>query len=148
MDQIVITKQELNPKNHPVTKIQEDNLSRLFYAMNKIREAYGKPMVVTSGFRSMAEHEDIYIRNGAIEHSKLTGEIVIRRGRKFPTQSAHLAGAACDIRDTDGKLAGWVKDNLKLMEQLGVYLEDFSCTKGWVHFQVTPPKSGNRVFMP
>jgi hypothetical protein len=48
----VITREEMNPKGYALTAEQEMNQQALFNAMNVIRAAYGKPMIVTSGVRS------------------------------------------------------------------------------------------------
>lgn len=144
----MITLQELNPKNRPLTEEQAANLTDLLVKINVVRAAYGKPMVPTSGFRSWEEHVDIYIRNGSIDFNPLDGSIKLRRDKKFPKKSSHLDGNAVDIRDRDGKLWGWLMDNFKLLEEQGLYLEDKSRTPYWVHFQRVPPKSGNRIFLP
>jgi hypothetical protein len=34
------------------------------------------------------------------------------------------------------------------MEEAGLWMEDFSATKTWLHVQITPPASGNRFFKP
>lgn len=144
----MISKQELNPNNCKLSPEQEVNFEQLYLVMNEIRSYYGKPMIVTSGVRSWNSHVDIYVRNGAIEFNPIDGSIKVRRGRKFPTKSAHLDGAACDISDPQGLLAGWCKANLDFLAELGVYVEDPSVTKGWCHFQVYSPSSGNRIFIP
>jgi len=133
----MITLKELNPNGYPLTKVQEDNLSRLFYAMNEIRKQYGKPMIVTSGVRSLEDQT-------RIDACRIVG------GKKAGPRlgSAHLQAAACDVWDREGTLWRFVRDNLKLMEQLGVYLEDRSKTPTWCHFQILRPKSGNRIFLP
>jgi uncharacterized protein YcbK (DUF882 family) len=124
---MAISIQELNPHGYDTTPEQDANLATLFDRINKVRDAWGKPMIVTSGLRSQADQQRI---NPSAPKSK------------------HLLGAACDIQDTDGSLAQWVKDNMTLMEKIGFWFEDFNHTKGWVHFQVLPPASGNRVFIP
>jgi hypothetical protein len=63
-------------------------------------------------------------------------------------KSNHLFGRAVDFADGDGKLKKWILANIKLMEEIGLYMEDFAATKTWVHFQINPPKSGNRFFKP
>jgi hypothetical protein len=63
-------------------------------------------------------------------------------------KSNHLFGRAVDFADGDGKLKKWILENIKLMEEIGLYMEDFNATKTWVHFQINPPKSGNRFFKP
>lgn len=123
----MISAKELNPHGYDPTPEQAEHLAVLLERINKVREAWGKPMIVTSGLRS--EADQARINPGA-------------------PKSKHLLGAAVDILDQDGKLAEWVKEHLDLMEEIGFWFEDFSSTVGWVHFQVMPPKSGKRVFLP
>lgn len=111
----------------------QQNLQELCKAMNIIREAYGQPMIVTSGYRSLAQHKRIY------SEKKIT---------KVPMGSAHLTGEACDIFDPQGKLKEWVLNNVDMLEKLNLYCEDFESTKNWTHFQSRAPKSGNRFFKP
>jgi len=113
----------------------QNNLNDLLVKINKVRVAYGKPMIVTSGLRTTKHHLEIYARKGIYPP-------------KVPMKSNHLSGRAVDFSDSDGKLKAWVKDNIKLMEEIGLWLEDFSATKTWCHFQINPPKSGNRFFLP
>ena len=113
----------------------QDNLKELHKRINIVRLAYGKPMIVTSGLRTLKHHLEIYARKGIYPP-------------KVPMKSNHLSGRAVDFSDSDGKLKAWVKDNVKLMEEVGLWLEDFSATKTWCHFQINPPKSGNRFFLP
>ena len=113
----------------------QDNLKELHKRINIVRLAYGKPMIVTSGLRTLKHHLEIYARKGIYPP-------------KVPMKSNHLSGRAVDFSDSDGKLKAWVKDNIKLMEEIGLWLEDFSATKTWCHFQINPPKSGNRFFLP
>lgn len=123
----MITLQELNPRNYKPTSEQATNLAILLERMNEVRKLWGKPMVITSGLRSQADQASI--------------------NPKAP-KSKHLMGQACDVRDSDGSLAAWIKAHMKEMEAIGLWFEDFAYTKGWVHFQIVPPKSGNRVFIP
>lgn len=114
----------------------QHNLEELLKKVNIIRAAYGKPMTVTSGYRSMQDHLRIYSQKGITDKSKI------------PMASNHLYGKAVDIGDADGKLKEWVKANVAILEQAGLYCEDFAYTKTWVHFQIVPPKSGKRFFIP
>lgn len=127
----MITLNELNPKNYELTEEQKANLAMLLEAMNAVRTAYGKPMIVNSGVRSQ-EDQDKLIKQGATKAKK----------------SNHLTGLAVDIRDTDGKLWEWCNANIPLLENLGLYLEDRLATPTWVHFQLVAPKSGKRIFKP
>lgn len=117
------------------------NLKILLEKMNKVRAAYAKPMTPTSGLRTMADHLRIY------------EDIAKKKGEKFdkskvPMKSTHLFGQAVDIFDPKRELQKWVKENIKLMEEIGLWFESFDYTSNWVHFQIIPPKSGNRFFVP
>jgi uncharacterized protein YcbK (DUF882 family) len=102
--------------------------------VQKLRTAYGKAMKITNCYRSLAHHLRIYKDKG-ITDKKL-----------IPMKSKHLEGLAVDIADPDGKLMSWVKANVAVLEELGLWCEDG--TKGWLHCQSVAPKSGKRFFMP
>lgn len=110
------------------------NLKELHMKINKLRKRYGKPLIVTSGLRSIKHHIEIYKK----EHP----------GQDPPMGSKHLYGLAVDIRDRKGKLKEWCKNNEDFLVEEGFYMEEFSYTPNWVHFQIRPPKSGNRYFKP
>jgi hypothetical protein len=105
----------------------QNNLKELLEKMNKIRTLWAKPMTVTSGLRSSTDQQRI---NPSAPKSK------------------HLLGLACDISDTDGSLMIWILNNLLLMQNVGLYFEDFRYTPNWIHFQAVPPTSGKRIFIP
>lgn len=137
----MITLQELNPRNLPLTPDQEDNLRRHHANLQKFRGIYGKPMVVTSGVRD--EQRQI--------------EIDTLAGRRPRLGSRHIQGDATDFRDTDGSLGQYCLDNLHVLEACGLYLESPAYTvtydadgtaHRWVHLQSFPPRSGKRVFQP
>lgn len=128
----MISKDELlkgRDKQYPDDYSQEisDNLDALLIPLNKIREAYGKPMTVTSGWRPPAINAST---PGAAAKSK------------------HMIGLACDIADADGAIMRWVLANLDLMKDLGIYMEDWKWTPTWTHFQLGPPNSKKRIFVP
>lgn len=119
----------------------QGNLMILLERINKIRTAYGKPMSVSSGYRSMEDHIAIY--------KKIAGQKrIVFDESKVPKASKHLYGQAVDIADPDESLAKWVRENVKLLEEIGLWIEDQEYTKGWEHFQCLPPKSGKRFFIP
>ncbi len=132
-----ISIRELNPKGVELTSQMHANLSALFGKMNRIRDEWGKSMTVTSGVRSLADHKRIYA-----DIARRNGSAVVR----VPMGSKHLIAAACDIADPDGSLMAWCKANVPLLEQIELWIEDG--TKGWVHFQISPPASGKRFFKP
>lgn len=119
----------LNPKNRPLTTEQSQNLEELFLVMSHIEAEYGKPLVVTSGFRSVEDETRIDPSHPG---------------------SMHTEGAACDILDPDdtSPLWSWIMMNLDLMIELDVYLEDRNSCKAHCHFQIFPPASGKLIFKP
>lgn len=118
---------ELNSHGHPTTPEIDKNLSILLERINRVRAAYGVPMTVTSGLRSLEQQ--------------------MRVNPKAP-KSKHLSGEAVDILDQSGKLKTWVKENIALIEEIGLWMEDFLSTPNWCHFQIVPPASGHRFFIP
>lgn len=120
----MIELRELNPHGRPTTPEIDTNLQKLVEALNVVRLAYGKPMVVTSGLRSQADQA---------------------RVNPSAPKSKHLIGAAADIAD-DGSLKVWLIAHPEVLERAGLWCEQG--TVGWVHFQVIPPGSGHRWFLP
>src|SRR5574343_1742626 len=119
----MISKQELlqgRDKTFASEYTQEisDNLDTLLVKLNVIRAAYGKPMVVTSGFRPASI-------NGMIKGAA--------------PKSNHMIGCAADFNDTDGSLFFWCLNNLQLLKDHGFYLLDPRWTRskngGWLHMQ-------------
>lgn len=133
-------------KNQPCPPELEENLAGLLKAMNIIRSAYGKPMIVSSGYRSRDRQIEIYANKAC--QKQFPFENGVFEMSKVPLESSHLYCTACDIADANGKLKKWVKKNEALLEKAGLYCEDFAYTKTWVHFQTTRPKSGKRFFIP
>lgn len=125
-----ITKEEILMGRAVESELPEDlqqNLQILWEKISEVRLAYGKSMIVASGYRTPA-----------------INEATANSGKN----SWHMKCAAVDIRDTTGDLWSWVMDNLQLMKDLGLYMEDRRHTSTWVHFQIYPPKSGHRIFLP
>ena len=112
------------------------NLQELLIRINKVRKLWANPMIVTSGLRSMGDHLRIYKNKG------------ITDTKKIPMRSKHLYGQAVDISDPKQKLQAWCKANEAALVEIGMWMEDFSATSNWVHFQIVPPGSGKRFFMP
>ena len=103
------------------------NVDELLVVLNKVRAAYGKPMTVSSGWRPAA------INSNTSGSAK---------------SSLHMQGLACDFRDDDRSIMKWVLNNLQLMQDLGIYIEDFRWTKNWCHMGIRAPASKNRIFVP
>lgn len=119
---------------------QQHNLEDLQKAVNLVREKWGKPMVVTSGYRSMSEHLRIYSVINARRRAENLPPV------KVPLGSAHLSGNACDISDPNLALTEWLKQNPSVLADAGLWCEEGN--SNWVHFQIVPPVSGHRWFLP
>ena len=136
----MISLAELNPKNFPVNEEQEKNSLILLVRINQVRAKWGKPMIVTSGLRSLEDHIRIY-KEIAEKSKKEFDE------SKVPMGSLHLKFAAVDISDPDGSLYDWCVSNKAFLAEVGLWMEIKDSQKR-VHFQIYPPKSGDRFFKP
>ena len=139
---MAFTKEEIIGKDRKwedVPKEHQDNILELMSKLNKVRYKWGKPMITTSGYRYWADHVRIY-KQKAEREGKVFDESTIPKGSK------HLFGLACDIYDPELKLTKWLKNNPKILEEIGLWCEEGN--SNWVHFQIRPPKSGNRWFLP
>ena len=113
---------------------EQHNLEDLRERVNKVRLAYGKPLMVTSGFRTLQQHLRIYSQKGITDQTKI------------PMRSNHLVGKAVDFSDPKREFYHWLLAHQDLFADCGLYMEEG--TVGWVHLQAIPPKSGRRVFLP
>ena len=122
---------------YPLTEEMEQNLEELIYAMSRVREAYGKPLVCSSGYRPS-------------QYNSSAG------GAKL---SAHQDCQAVDILDVDGLFANWCMNNIYKLKEAGILaMEDPRYTmilnskgeriSGWVHLQIRPTSSRTFVFIP
>ncbi len=123
----MISLKELNKHGYPISSEVEDNLIILCDRLNKIQQACGLVMAVTSGLRSEEDQQRI---------------------NPFAMHSKHLLGQAADIYDQEKKLQEWCLANIDRLEGIGLWCEAFAYTPTWVHFQIVPPKSGTRFFIP
>lgn len=64
------------------------------------------------------------------------------------TRSNHMLGKAVDVADPDGRIDAWAssKEGEKWLTEIGLWMEHKSATPRWAHFQIVPPRSGNRYF--
>lgn len=110
------------------------NMETLLKKMNVLREAWNKPMTVTSGYRTIQEHLRIY------SEKKVPQD-------KIPMSSAHLSGEAIDIYDPGLLITKWLKeDDSSRLQALDLYCEEGN--SNWVHLSTRKPKSGKRWFLP
>jgi|SRR5579859_2510870 len=126
-----LTEKDLNPHDYPLTSEIAANLEELAVRLNKAQAAYGKQFIVTSGLRSNAQQQALIVS-----------------GKSDAQHSKHLTGQAADIYDPDGELKAWILLNLPTVEEIGFWFEAFASTPNWVHFQIVPPGSGERFFIP
>lgn len=107
----------------------QHNLEELLVRVNKVRAEWGKPLRVTSGFRTAQDQARI---NPRVKASK------------------HMIGAAVDFADPDGSFYQWLHDEPEHMIRADLYGE--LGTHGWVHLQFLPFGSykpgGTRWFRP
>jgi hypothetical protein len=118
-------------KLEDLTPEQVGNINTLIPKINELLERYGKPVKMTSGYRSPADQQRI--------NPKAPG-------------SMHTRGAAIDLWTDDKSFTYWVLMHLDYLIELGLYIEDPSHTSkglgGWIHCQIIPPRSGRRIFIP
>lgn len=127
----MIQRSELNKHNYPTTPEIDANLDTLLERINVVRAGFGKPMSVTSGLRNQEKQEQL-----------------INLGKSHTMTSKHLYGQAVDIYDPEQELQTWCYDNIERLEAIGLWCEAFQATPNWVHFQIVPPRSGHRFFVP
>lgn len=137
----MITKRELFKRPIKIPPEHDANIDKLLIEVNKLRLAYGKPLQVSSGYRSMQEHLAIYAAKGITDQ------------KKIPMQSNHLKGLAVDLVTIDEPIKNLhdfvkklVEDESEVVENL--WFEDFAYTPQWCHIQCVSPKSGRKFFKP
>lgn len=65
--------------------------------------------------------------------------------------SNHIIALACDIRDATGAFPRWCSHQAGaggLLEQRGLWMENWHWTPTWAHLQPVPPHSGKREYIP
>lgn len=101
----------------------QHNIDELLKCVNKLRDAWGKPLIVTSGLRTMNQHLRIYSEMNIFPPN-------------VPMKSRHLTGNAVDFADPTGNLYTWALLNEAGLEEWGLWAE--AGTKGWLHVQNVP----------
>lgn len=110
----------------------KQNLKQLLDVLHDFETIYGKPLVVSSGYRT-AEHNTAI---GGAPHSN------------------HLLGKACDFADSDGAIDAWCTAHPDVLAKLGLWQEHPDATKGWCHLDtsnrpiVARPGCTSRQFRP
>lgn len=115
------------PIDYPPPQATIAHAEDLLVRLNRLVMYWERPITISSGYRPAAINDRI---NGASKSSH------------------HIICAAADLVDKDGKLAAFCMNDLPMLEHLGLWMEHPESTKCWVHLQIFPPRSGNRVFRP
>ncbi len=119
-----------------------DNLKVLFGKMDKVREFFGKPIIVHICFRSMQYHLDLYKRIN--EKRKANG----LPEQNVPMASGHLKGQAVDFHVKD-MTCDQVKKKIlddKMLDIWIMRMEDNGAGAGWVHLDIKPKGPSGRFF--
>lgn len=111
-------------KTYPITHDMAQNMADLLARINFLIAKLGINTVVTSGYRPDAINKQV---GGA-------------------KKSNHTQCMAVDLKDSCGSIGKLLVNNVKLLEELGLFLESPEHTKGWVHLDTKQRK--NRVFIP
>lgn len=114
-------------RKYTLTPDLEANAEETVDKINQLLDAFGESRKVRSGWRPP--------------------EINQATTNAAP-KSRHMSCEACDLDDPEGDLDEWALAHPEILQQIGLWQEHPSATKSWAHFQIVPPKSGNRVFFP
>lgn len=105
---------------------------RILEVADKLREAWGSGIRVTSGAR--CENYTKYLQ---------------MHGVPAATRSAHIEGLALDLRPTNGKLREFQEFVRLKLGELKIRMEDPEHTSQWCHVDLRPVAPGkSRVFKP
>lgn len=102
------TADKLGIDNTPTDETIIDNINYSLTRLNEIRESYGKPIIISSGYRCQALNEAV----GGVKDSK------------------HQEGLAVDLK-WDTKLLEFITDNM----QFDKLIREKSGKTRWIHIQ-------------
>ena len=108
----------------PITKEQEDNANELLRRVGLLFAEIGVSPDLTSGYRP------------AGINAKIGGA----------KRSAHMTCEAGDWENIENKVSDLI--SISLLRKYDLYMEDPRYTRGWLHLQSRPTRSGNRIFIP
>lgn len=94
--------------------------------LGSLEEAFGSPIVLTSGYRPPEINATVPGAKHADAHEKCMG---------------------ADLRDLGKELSKWCLANLLVLETIGLWMEAPGSAQNHVHVQTYAPKSGRRVFI-
>jgi len=124
------TEKEVNPNNYPLTEELKQNLQKLIIKMDVVRDTLGKPIIVTSCLRALADQQRI---------------------NPTAPKSAHLEGLAIDfvvkgmtvdevldILQPSCHIMGFALENNGSVKRIKENGGNVSQPRNWVHLQVKP----------
>jgi len=127
--------EDLNFHKFPTTPIIDSNLLTLYQRLKQVEAKWiefgGPEFICTSGLRSESLQAQL-----------------IKEGKTAALKSKHLTGCAADIHDEDGLIKEWLVANPEILIAASLWCESIPYTPGWCHFQIVPPGSGHRWFIP
>lgn len=118
---------------------QVANLNTIVPRANELLETFGEYRGVNSGYRRLEDHLRIYKEKA--RKARVPFDV-----SKVPMGSGHLTCRAIDLEDKDGRLYKFCKNNIPLLEKIGLWCEERQ--GGWLHCQIFKPRSGKRFFNP
>lgn len=107
-----------------VSPAVEQNAKTLATRVSALLLLFGFNRKLTSGFRDVASN---------------------RKLKNASPFSKHLTGEAADIDDLSGSLKAWVLKNPDAVANVGLWCEPLHMTPTWLHVQMVPVPSGQRV---
>lgn len=123
----LVTRKEIlmgRDSEYPLNATLEANLGKLLVAVNKLRQKWGKPLIVSSGYRPG-------------RYNKIAGGA---------SKSLHTTCEAVDFYDPKQELSGWLMKNQQVLHDCGLWMESPTYTKTWCHVDLKPRH--RRVFIP
>jgi len=111
-------------KGQTLPEQYEEIAKELLKRLNNFRLEYGKPMVVTSGYRNT-------------EHNKRVGGAV---------NSKHCSAMACDFLDNDADIKTFIMNDPDVLVRCELHMEHPAHTVGWCHLDMYSRTS--RIFIP
>ena len=111
-------------KEYPLSLEQALNAADLLSRVNYLLAKLGIVANVSSGYRPG-------------HYNKAAGGAI---------KSNHLICKAIDLKDSTGIIANTLRNNVKLLEECGLWLENPDRTNGWAHLDTK--QRTNRIFNP
>src|SRR5574343_1584036 len=110
-------------KKYPITEKQKENALELLRRVGLLFERIGiKDPSLTSGYRPS-------VINAKVGGAKM---------------SAHTTCEAGDWENLNNRISDLI--SVALLVEFDLYMENPAFTKGWIHLQTRPTRSGNRIF--